>query len=364
MLKLNQDAIKDDLVASLANHFLRQTIRPLFSQASSHPSITPAARKRDTLLPAKSTLPSEAEAQALWKRDPYVLSILSWVLHSLAPTTVEMNWPLLVPPILAMIDDHEVRFKSRGCDFLTLVLNVTPPALLARTGLAGVFEEAAMPCLSYLPTLTPVDESVQILSAAFPALLALARKRFPVETRNEAPDTWDDKVRAIDKLIREGVLHGMAMAGEHPAVAETLVNQLGVLVKQEGIDSVKHLREVVPLLVNVLADPFALAHSPLIRAAVETLGDVVRMTWPRIEGWKGEVLKGLCLAWIKIREEEREDEVHVGFLMGEMAECVGMLDHALRMDGKGGLKKDAETLLRADERLSGLFSEIVEDGPD
>ncbi|KAF2103434.1 tRNA nucleotidyltransferase [Rhizodiscina lignyota] len=352
-----EDSAKSDLLSSLITHFLRRAIRPLFSQAS-HPSVTPSARKRDIPLPQNPTLPSEAATQTPWKHDPYVLHILRWILNSLTPTTVETNWPLLIPPILAMIDDHETRFKARGCDFLTLLLSATPPALLARTGLAGVFEEALTPALSYLPTLTPVEQSVTILNSAYPALVTLTRTRFPGEARNDAPEIWDAKVKAIDKLIRHGVLHGMSFAGEHPAVAEVLITQLGVLVREEGIDSVKHLKETVPLLGNVLADPFALAHVELMRAAVGALGDVVRMGWPRIEGWKGEVLKGLCLGWGKVLDEGTEGNEGVKKLMEDMEKCVEMLDEALKMDGKGGLKEDAEILITADGRLEGLFEHI------
>ena len=133
------------------------------------------------------------------------------------------------------------------------------------------------------------------------------------------------------------------------------LKHLATLVREEGIDNVKHLKEVVPLLVNILSDPFALAHVALMGAAVRTLGDVVRMAWPRMEGWKGEVLKGLCLAWARIEEEGRSEENNFQDLMANMKQCIAMLDKALRMDGKGGLEKDAETLGDADERLHGLL---------
>ena len=165
-------------------------------------------------------------------------------LLSLAPTnssgqtsTVEDNWPLIIPPLLTLIDDETTEYKSKGCELLILLLKATHPDFLRRTGLGEVFQDAVMPCLSYLPTLTPEEESLQLLGAAYPTLLALLDVRYPEGGRD-----CKQRTTFLDRVLRQGVLKGYVHAGEHVRIAELLVLQIAVLVNMMGISSVKHLK--------------------------------------------------------------------------------------------------------------------------
>ena len=149
---------------------------------------------------------------------------------------MQANWPLIIPPLLALIDDTSTKYKVKGCNFLAIFLQQCPSLLLERTGLGEVFENFAIPCLMSLPSLTEEVESLEILKAAYPALISLALVRFPDERHRVA------KVNAFDKILRDGVLKGFAQAGEHVEIGKLLVNQMSIVVKQLGIESVKHLK--------------------------------------------------------------------------------------------------------------------------
>lgn len=346
------------LASTLRTHFLREVVKPLFARGQLHPSLTPEGRQKLNPKQREHLLISEEEAQTPWKCDPYVFPVLHWVLASLTPSSVESNWPLLVPPILAIIDDHEIKFKVQGCKFLQTLLEKTSPNLLKRTGLAGVFDEAVFPGLSYLPKLTPIEESVQMLDAAYPCLVQLIRTRYPVESRDQDPETWDAKVKAITKLIRHGVFNGMMLAGEYPPIATCLITHLSALISEEGIDSVRHLKEDIPLLSNILGDPFALAHPPLLLAATSATQSAILNGWPRMDGWKAEILKGVCFLWVRIMEESRDKEEEIRNLMARLKETVRMLNAALKKSGKVGLSEDLDAIISADAKLAGLFKGI------
>lgn len=176
-----------ELTIALVDHFLRLTIRPLFAKAQT-PTVTAQGRRvtREVLPKKYSNFELDEGETKPWKvKDAYALDLLSWVVKSLDEKTVDGSWPLLVPPILTLIDDQDAAFKARGCELLRLLLNVTPPSLLARTGLGEVMEEAVMPCTAYLPNLTPEEQSYKLLSAAYPALLALADVRYPPDPGSE-----------------------------------------------------------------------------------------------------------------------------------------------------------------------------------
>lgn len=149
---------------------------------------------------------------------------------------MQANWPLIIPPLLALIDDSSIKYKVKGCNFLAIFLQKCSSLLLERTGLGGIFETAVLPCLLSLPSLTEEAESLQMLKAAYPVLISLALVRFPGKKHQVA------RIKALDKILRNGILKGYALAGEHVKLAELLVNEMTVLVNELGIESVKHLK--------------------------------------------------------------------------------------------------------------------------
>ena len=149
---------------------------------------------------------------------------------------MQANWPLIIPPLLALIDDSSIKYKSKGCNFLAIFLEKCPSLLLERTGLGEVFENAVTPCLLSLPSLTMEPESLEMLTAAYPALISLTHVRFPGGKYQAA------KIKALDRILRNGVLKGYAHAGEHVRIGKLLVNEMVILVKELGADSVKHFK--------------------------------------------------------------------------------------------------------------------------
>ena len=149
---------------------------------------------------------------------------------------MQANWPLIVPPLLALLDDSSLEYKIKGCNALLVLLEKCAFALLERTGLGEVFEDAVMPCLTYLPTLTEESESLRILGAAYPALIQLALVRFPDDKKHAA------RIKALDRVLRNGVVKGYTHAGDHVKIAELFVQQITRLVNEMGIEFVRHLK--------------------------------------------------------------------------------------------------------------------------
>ena len=234
---------------------LQTIIKPLFAK-SKNPSITQQGRKAINPLPTMSEpIGFEVEGKP-WKfRAPYVVTVFGWVLDhmdvrmtrfwpsnnhpvliNVQATMIETNWPLVIPPLLALVDDGSTHYKVRGCEGLTRFLNTVPAGLLERTGLGEVFQEALTPCLLYLPTLTAEEESLGLLNSIYPALVTLVYTRYPGDTKQEP------RIKALDKIFRIGILKGYAHAGEHVKIAELLVRHMTSLINEMGIFSVKYLK--------------------------------------------------------------------------------------------------------------------------
>lgn len=146
------------------------------------------------------------------------------------------NWHLYIPPLLTLLDDANTSIRLSGMGGLSDFLDKVPPKMLEQTGLGGVMEEAVIPTLSFLPTLTPADESMILLDAAYDTLLKLADVRFGDQSSQLK------KHKAMDKLLREGVLHGMHHCNQHVDIMSLLLTVLGKLITRLGIQSVKHLK--------------------------------------------------------------------------------------------------------------------------
>ena len=93
-----------------------------------------------------------------------------------------------------------------------------------------------MPSLLYLPPLTPSDQSIQLLAAAYESLYTLARIRYPKDVDSK------ERARFFDHILRRGVLEGLSHVSENVHIMTVLLKQVDILVQGMGIHSVKHLK--------------------------------------------------------------------------------------------------------------------------
>lgn len=47
----------------------------------------------------------------------------------------ERVWHLIIPPVMTLLDDYEIKFKLRGVQIISHLLGNAPPELLRRTGI-------------------------------------------------------------------------------------------------------------------------------------------------------------------------------------------------------------------------------------
>ncbi|KAK3684389.1 CCA tRNA nucleotidyltransferase, mitochondrial [Vermiconidia calcicola] len=346
-----------ELTSSLVRHFLKLTIRPLFVKAKPS-SVTDTGRKNTTtVLPKKMTAESMDETVSKpWKagKDADSLHLLRWCVQSLDERLVEEVWPLIVPPLLTLVDDWETRYKRMGAGLVGEVLQVTPPTLLAKTGLGDVFEDALTPCLTFLPTITPQEESIPLLDAVYPTLLTLAKVRYPKEaapnTKHTTADTARLRIKFLDTIIRKGIIHGYTHCSNYPHIVSTLFTHLVHFLKDLGIESVKHLKYVLPMLTETLSHPLADAQTATLLSATKAMQAVILNGWPRMGVHRGEVLKGLTLCWIKLADQRGEQ---VSVLRDGMRETVQMLKY---VTGEGvDFEQESAMLIEADPRVGGLL---------
>jgi len=346
-----------ELTSALASHFLKLTIRPLFVKAKPD-NVTEQGRKKDKSdLPAKMTSEnSDERITKPWKsdNDKFSLALLKWIVTSLEEKSTEQVWPLLVPPILTLIDDWETQYKQLGAELLHSLLRATSPTLLSRTGLGSVFEDALMPCLTYLPSLTPEPDSVAILAATYPALFTLIKTRLPTTSSPPPKDPIrQNRIKSLDTILRKGILHAYAHSGQYPGITRVLFLNLTPLLNDLGIDSVRHLQYILPMLSESLTQAAKARQTDLLMATLQALQAVIFNGWPRMFEHRIEIMKGLTIAWLILVESEKGHVGGVKEVKDCMVETVRVLHAA--MGEKESFVGECRLWVEADEKLVGLL---------
>lgn len=93
-----------------------------------------------------------------------------------------------------------------------------------------------MPCLLCLPSLVGEEnESIEILEAAYVAVILLNQVQFPGSCKNRT-----QRMISLEKVLTDGIFKGYAHAGENVKIAELLIQKMISLIKELGIEVVKY----------------------------------------------------------------------------------------------------------------------------
>ena len=75
-----------------------------------------------------------------WKANIGVASVLRFCVERLSPSDLELQWPLIVPPMVTLADDREGKWRLRILPTISALLDKAPADLLRRTGLQGLLQ--------------------------------------------------------------------------------------------------------------------------------------------------------------------------------------------------------------------------------
>ncbi|KAL3474006.1 hypothetical protein BJX99DRAFT_248584 [Aspergillus californicus] len=412
---MSTSLLKDFIVKSGPSSFwdimeltLKTRIKPVFAKTK-NPAITASSRKNFHPVPLPrfdmSTLDPETKP---WKtQDVYITTAFSWAIQQYQPTDgkqLEAHFPLLVPPILTLIDDDSLPYKRIGCLLLSrflIPIRECKSDILRRTNLSSVFEDAIRPLFHSLPTITPEEDSIALFSAAYPALRSLLQINYrplsslTIQTPSVTPNIKDEVtfISTTTKTLRDHLIaafHHISSTNitalqtstsasfPHPRLSSLLLTQIATTCTDLGIHTTKYLQDIIPLLYNTLSNPFTTTHPPLLLSATSATRAVILNAYPRLWRWRGEFLGAICWCWIHVLEDEKESTstskssqiaqsraAELENLKRELQGLVYLLRYALenppdrdtgdvdegQQEAKEGIDKEIRTLAEADENL-------------
>ncbi|KAK8080862.1 hypothetical protein PG997_008680 [Apiospora hydei] len=369
--KLNKaDFITDTL--------LTQHLRPLFSK--SRPATVTASGRKAAFVEEQPSTVLEDKAAKAWKYSHvYAITAFEWAVTAAATTTTTTNtttksgaaapvpllartWHMFTPVLLTLLDESETPLKVRALSIFGAFWSGCPPGLMDQVGLASVFEDAVFPAVHFLPNITPEAESRLILNAAYPALFQLAG------LRKAAVDQDDDTAtvalttaqrKLLDRIIREGILTGYFHAKDHIQLTSVFCDKLSYAVNGMGILSVKYLKDILPMVSEIMTNPFGTKHTQSLLAAIQLLQAVLRCCWPRISGHQNEIIRILTVCWLAIADEDawasdnstptKED------LEAQMTKAAAMLSSIIR--------NNTDDQEQPDMKLDDLVSPLIKKEP-
>lgn len=216
-----------------------------------------------------------------------------------------------------------------------------------------MFFDAIIPVTLYLPSITPLEESLEILPLAYEALFAL----YDVQYTSQAPTPETKKARLnyLTSILRRSIFAAHLHVSTHTPITSLLILQLQILIPKLGIHTAKHLKDIFPLLSSVLTDPFAGARLDDVLGALSTLRVLILACWARVreEEWRGEVVRELVLCWGVLEELSEGDEGMVRKCRGEI-KVVGRV-FAKSVEGAVDLRVELRPLLDVDEGIGEVF---------
>lgn len=364
------DLARDLLSQQLVHHFnqsdligtiLKDYLRPAFSKSRSK-AVTASGRKAE--FPEEDDphrgLADDTKEVKPWKyEDHRAITVFHWVVLTTDSDLLSKQWPLFIPVLLALLDEATTRVRGRGLLILDAFLERFPANILRDTGLASVFEDAVFPTLHFLPSITPEEDSIILLEAAYTALLSLARRIEPRTGQAEAHRS-SPKPKLLDKMLRDGVFSAYFHVKDHVRIVEVLLTQATKIVDEMQIHAVKHLKDLIPMHSEVLSNPFAALAPATLCAAITGLQAIIANCWPRLStpAYQDELIKALVVCYLTVHDEQDQLGARFEAINAELVKTASMLTVAAR--GAGGeavqdLADKAALLVSKEPLLAGLF---------
>ncbi|RIA78828.1 hypothetical protein C1645_795288 [Glomus cerebriforme] len=265
-------------------------------------------------------------------------NLLYWCILHLKDEEIEKIIGLIIPPTLSLIDDYNVKFKTRGVSILNHLLKELKLDIIQRTGLGEVFHEALSKCLSYQSE----ESHVSLLHQSFSAIISLI-------SLTEKPNSETRYIK-YEQILSNNVVKGFIFSGDKIVIRIILLQQIPKLSQELGIVMVKYLHELVQAICDSLEITFEFTNKEQIIklhcAAAKGLEKIISTCWPRIPQYRGHILKSVATSWCQTMRIESNNDT----LKKSLPKICQLLKLACAQNNVN-MEKDIQALLELDHKM-------------
>ncbi|KAJ7895955.1 hypothetical protein B0H14DRAFT_2558408 [Mycena olivaceomarginata] len=267
---------------------LQNNIKPIF-RSNPHPSIN-LETGRKLARPAGGPAASQDfyDTQT-WKDHPGAANIVLCEAY-------EELWHLVVPPLMALLDDYETRYKLMGVTITSTMLERVPPSVLKRTGLDSLLIASLNRSLT------------QLQSPETPCLLPLAVSTSLTLIRLTTPAGSAARFDQLCALLGDGIVGSVwpYVSGDRLPALLASIDALPPVLELLGVGCARYMKVLVAQLVHPLAPPNPTS-APLQLSSLRALGALVAACPDRIPAWKGTILNAVARCWVGVGVAESPD---------------------------------------------------------
>ncbi|KAJ9104629.1 hypothetical protein QFC21_002127 [Naganishia friedmannii] len=306
------DALITPEMTSLANNILKSIKEPteiarsilldlksIFS-SNPHPEVSLDSGRRLIRPIGGDAGRSDMFEDQQWKGTWGVWNSLRWCIEVLPTQELVDNIPLILPPLLILMDDYEPSYRIRGLQILPSFLRI-PTAVLHRTGIAQLLLRSIQHSIS-LHTTPPEP---LLLEPSLTRLFELLHTLYP-----EGQGKEEEVAKNVEQAVEKGIVNGWAYSKSRK---EGIASSVGVARAVE--------LTFIPTLLSPLTIPSVPYIIPLQRANLRTLHTllVTIEKTGRAARWRGEILNGVGILLVALSERG----VQCGPNDGKLAEGTG-----------------------------------------
>ncbi|GHJ84554.1 hypothetical protein NliqN6_0956 [Naganishia liquefaciens] len=224
----------------------------------------------------------------VWKEQWGTWNTLRWCVEVMSTQDLIDQIPMILPPLLILLDDYKSSYRIRGLQILPAFLRI-PPHVLHRTGIAQLLLRSIQHSIS----LHPAPPEPPLLEASLQRLIDLLHVLYPAGQGKEA-----EAAKQIEEAVEKGVINGWAYAKSGQEGVEALVSvarAVEMVCREVDLGVIRWMRTFIPSLLSPLMMPPIPYIIPVQLAnlqALHTLLVTIEKTG-RAARWRGEILDGV-----------------------------------------------------------------------
>ncbi|KAI0079759.1 hypothetical protein K474DRAFT_566633 [Panus rudis PR-1116 ss-1] len=346
VLDLGHNILKDYVqpATSVVQRVLLSHVKPIF-QTNLHPGLNPTtARKLQKPLGGPLSQQDFYEDQS-WKLYPAIFSVLRWCVRQINKEAFNDLWHLIVPPMMILLDDYDVKYKLQGISLASEFLEAVPAELLHRTGVDDLLFSSLKTSMTFLhnPS-TPI-----IIRRAVPTWLTLVEL-------TAAPGSVE-RFNQLCSLLGESIIGSIWLyASNDPETIEATLDVLPAIVFCLDIGVTRYLKAIIPQLLHLLSPPRD--HDIPLRmqkASLQSLNVIVRVSFMRMHRWGGVILDDMARLWIRLTENQNQPGGNQASMKDDILNVVRCLIHACP-----SYKDQLGTIIQVDPVLFRLWGVLLE----
>lgn len=242
-----------------ASNILQYQIKPLFSRQNCYSrNVNPVtgkkiAHQQEHLFgPTSNSL----DDHQLWKLEGTgfwnTMCALLERLHE-DPGLKEI-WPLLIPPIITLLDETTPRYRLRGLQLSISLIQHVPPSLLCQTGIDSLLRKSFSTTFGLLN----LQQTYDLLNSAFEASMLLIQAQW--DASQKAAEDQSDRYHQLHKLVEESIFNALTFGrnqeDDHNRIKlnSFVINRLTDMTRKLNYAIGRYFRIIVPYLCETLLD--------------------------------------------------------------------------------------------------------------